>query len=146
MITHSFYFLDTGYFSGAIVVGHKPDLLPQGMGLVEGDWPSDRYRVIDGHAVEYVPPKPELTATHDHEWDPVAWKWRPVPTVQGLWQLVRQERDRRIAASDWTELPSVRALHSAQWAAAWDVYRQALRDITEQLDPHTIEWPEPPEA
>jgi hypothetical protein len=146
MITHSFYFLETGMFTGAVVVGPKPENLPPGRGLVEGDWPADRYRVVNGQPVQYVPDKPPLTETHDHEWDPVAWRWNPVPTVAGLWQLIRHERARRIAVTDWTELPSVRALHGAQWAAAWDGYRQALRDITGQSDPNAIQWPDPPEA
>jgi hypothetical protein len=46
--------------------------------------------------------------------------------------------------SDWTQLPDVQ-LTTAQ-VDAWKVYRQALRDITDQPDyPTTIIWPTIPE-
>jgi hypothetical protein len=46
--------------------------------------------------------------------------------------------------SDWTQLPDVQ-LTTVQ-VDAWKVYRQALRDITEQPNwPNTIIWPVIPE-
>ena len=53
----------------------------------------------------------------------------------------RSERDRRLAASDWTQLPDV-AIANRQ---AWAVYRQSLRDVTLQANfPTDIIWPAPP--
>lgn len=39
------------------------------------------------------------------------------------------ERNRRLAITDWTELPSVVSLNGAEWSLAWQEYRQALRDM-----------------
>jgi len=60
---------------------------------------------------------------------------------------LRFERDKRIAASDWVELPSVVALHDSTWVSAWAVYRQALRDLPNQpnLDLDNIVYPTPPQ-
>lgn len=54
---------------------------------------------------------------------------------------VRQDRDRRLAASDWTQLPDVPLANREAWA----VYRQALRDVTEQVGfPFDVVWPASP--
>jgi hypothetical protein len=46
--------------------------------------------------------------------------------------------------SDWTQLSDVDL--TAEQKQAWAVYRQALRDITEQAGfPETIDWPVPPQ-
>jgi hypothetical protein len=53
---------------------------------------------------------------------------------------VRQERNTKLAASDWTQLAD-----STADKAAWAEYRQALRDITAQAGfPWTIDWPAQP--
>lgn len=55
------------------------------------------------------------------------------------WAGVRQERNRLLSESDWTQTPDATADKQA-----WLVYRQALRDITTQTDPINIVWPIPP--
>lgn len=74
------------------------------------------------HAAPYVPPPP--------------------PTTEELAADVRAERNRLLAASDWTQLPDVpEALRSA-----WAIYRQALRDIPQQSGfPASVVWPSKPE-
>lgn len=57
------------------------------------------------------------------------------------WANVRQERNARLAACDWTQLPD-----TPVDSLAWAEYRQALRDITEQASPFTITWPLEPGA
>ena len=52
------------------------------------------------------------------------------------WVVVRADRDKRLAESDWTQLPDSSAV-----SADWTTYRQALRDITTQTDPFDITWP-----
>ena len=53
---------------------------------------------------------------------------------------VRSERDRLLAASDWTQLPDVNVDN-----VAWTAYRQLLRDITEQAEfPNVVVWPTKP--
>lgn len=54
---------------------------------------------------------------------------------------VLKYRARKLAESDWTQLPDVPLATKTAWAA----YRQALRDITAQAGyPMTVVWPDPP--
>jgi hypothetical protein len=53
---------------------------------------------------------------------------------------LRAERDRLLAASDWTVLSD-----SPTSTAAWKTYRQALRDLpANTTDPSNPVWPTPP--
>jgi hypothetical protein len=58
---------------------------------------------------------------------------------------IRSERDHRLQMSDWTDLPN--APLTAEKAAEWQTYRQALRDHPGQSDRISTlpEWPTPPE-
>jgi len=55
---------------------------------------------------------------------------------------LRDERNRRLLASDWTQIPD-----APVDAKAWAAYRQALRDLPATIDDPTaeVEWPTPPE-
>jgi hypothetical protein len=56
------------------------------------------------------------------------------------WQQLRIERDRLLAASDWTVLGD-----SPTPTAAWKTYRQQLRDLpANTTDPFAPIWPTPP--
>jgi hypothetical protein len=57
--------------------------------------------------------------------------------VGAQWTVIRAERNKLLAESDWTQLPDASAD-----ATAWATYRQALRDITTQANPFSIVWPE----
>ena len=61
---------------------------------------------------------------------------------QKQWVEVRGERNARLAACDWTQLPDA-PLTNIQ-TQEWAYYRQALRDITKQVDPFAIMWPVQP--
>ena len=54
---------------------------------------------------------------------------------------LRAERDRRLAASDWTQLPD--AL-TAEQRKEWAAYRKALRDLPKASDPFASVWPVSP--
>ena len=67
--------------------------------------------------------------------------------------LLREERDRRIATSDWRIVKAKET--STNIPAAWKTYRQALRDLpasstpklidnTNFLDMSSVTWPTPP--
>jgi len=60
-------------------------------------------------------------------------------------ELATQARDKRntlLTASDWTQVADAPVDQTA-----WATYRQALRDITDQVGfPETITWPAEPEA
>jgi hypothetical protein len=56
--------------------------------------------------------------------------------VSYKWSDIRAQRDELLLASDWTQLADAPVDD-----LAWAVYRQALRDITQQADPFSIVWP-----
>ena len=57
------------------------------------------------------------------------------------WKKLRVERDVRLAACDWTQLPD-----SPTDQSAWAAYRQRLRDLPAVTsDPFTAVWPIPPD-
>jgi hypothetical protein len=53
------------------------------------------------------------------------------------WQVVRNQRNQMLKDTDWTQVAD-----SPVDKTAWALYRQALRDITQQPDPFNITWPE----
>ena len=61
--------------------------------------------------------------------------------LDNQWKLIRQDRNQRLTESDWTQMLDVLAYASFDFKDDWRVYRQALRDITNQSDPFSIEWP-----
>lgn len=70
-----------------------------------------------------------------------------VDRVRLALERLRAERDRRLAESDWTQLPD--SPLSPDKRRAWAAYRQALRDLPahltdEQVLAGDILWPEPP--
>lgn len=56
--------------------------------------------------------------------------------VSNEWAVIRQQRNRLLAESDWTQLAD-----SPADKDKWALYRQELRDITTQQDPFSIIWP-----
>ena len=66
----------------------------------------------------------------------------PAVTADQEWERVRATRNRRLAATDWTQLPDVPM--TVERRQQWVTYRQALRDVTDQPDPFNIVWPAPP--
>ena len=58
------------------------------------------------------------------------------------WELIRRKRDQLIAATDWRILPD--APTTPEMRALLIEYRQALRDVTDQVHPEEIVWPTSP--
>ena len=96
--------------------------VPDGYSWVEGEADSRTHIVSDGLVV-----KKSQSIIDDME-------------NARLARYARGERDKRLQSSDWTQVPDAPVDQ-----AAWQVYRQALRDITEQEGfPLDITWPVPP--
>jgi hypothetical protein len=63
------------------------------------------------------------------------------PDDETLTARMRHQRDRLLAASDWSQLPDAPCDH-----AAWADYRQALRDFPATWTPGpTANFPDPPQ-
>lgn len=69
----------------------------------------------------------------------------PVVSESAQWASVREKRDLLLIASDWTDTYSAPTRLGQELYDAWQVYRQNLRDITNQPDPFNIIWPTPPQ-
>lgn len=59
---------------------------------------------------------------------------------ESQWSSIRSVRNQKLSNCDWTQLAD-----APVDALKWAVYRQELRDITTQLDPFNITWPQEPE-
>ncbi|AIN15763.1 MULTISPECIES: tail fiber assembly protein [Yersinia pseudotuberculosis complex] len=59
------------------------------------------------------------------------------------WADIKQERDRRIRDSDWTQLADISL--TKEQKTDWKTYRQLLRDIPQTYkQPDDVVWPELP--
>ena len=73
-------------------------------------------------------------------WSDGQWTW----DTEKFLDLVRQERDKKLYQSDWTQVADAPVDSSA-----WATYRQALRDFPSTIDPSTasledLVWPTSP--
>lgn len=62
--------------------------------------------------------------------------------TESKWEEVRVERNRLLSETDYTQLSDTPIISTSRTAFA--TYRQALRDVTSQLDPYNIAWPTMP--
>lgn len=69
--------------------------------------------------------------------------WQLQQSAGDAWTRVRRQRDDLLAATDWRVVRAQE--HGLPLDPVWIAYRQALRDITLQTDPHNIIWPQTPE-
>ena len=60
--------------------------------------------------------------------------------IENKWEEIREIRNELLKDCDWTQLGDI----PSETKAAWQSYRQELRDITTQSNPFNIEWPVKP--
>lgn len=71
--------------------------------------------------------------------DEIIAAWPAAKNARFL-ELLRRERNNRLEASDWTQMPDA-PVDQGSWAE----YRQALRDLpANTTDPENPVWPTPP--
>jgi len=65
----------------------------------------------------------------------------PPPPKEEIMERLRRERDRLLAASDFSQMPDIQFTDSQR--EAWATYRQQLRDIPALWadDPASVVWP-----
>lgn len=116
----------------------KPFTPPEGYAAVAAS-----PRPADSHTVNVAEGKPQLT---NGIW---VQRWVTVPAKQEQVEFrskrqaeaVRTQRNAKLAASDWTQLPDVPGQNRVAWAA----YRQVLRDLPAQEGfPWQVDWPVAP--
>ena len=61
------------------------------------------------------------------------------PDIEGMSNSIRQQRNKLLAESDWTQVKDISDSISTTYA----IYRQKLRDLPEQNEfPFSVTWPE----
>jgi len=70
-----------------------------------------------------------------------SWNIDPKPDSD-CWNCIRSQRNVKLRLCDWTQLPDSPLSPSEK--LEYQNYRQALRDITLQLDPKSVIWPTEP--
>lgn len=94
---------------------------------------SGPHKVVNGKAIALTP---DEIAEHDA----LAVAHEAACPARALADL-REQRNARLAASDWTQAPDAPTAD----VAAWKVYRQALRDLPAQWTyPNAVLWPTAP--
>jgi hypothetical protein len=90
----------------------------------------------------------EWDSTHTNELDKAALlnsnKVESLLTDAQKLAWIVDERNKRLASCDWTQLPDVIILHDDVWLNNWRVYRQALRDLPASVDINSPMYPIPP--
>lgn len=120
-----------------------PPAAPQGLAAV---WQDEAWALVEDHRGRqgWLDGQP-MTIT---DFGPLPGGWSdaaPEPTSAELAAQVRAERDARLGACDWTQLPDA-PLDDAQ-RAAWAACRQELRDVPQQPGfPVAVQWPEAPQG
>jgi len=90
---------------------------------------------------DFHPPDIWLTEFEELPEDLDSWEWADA----NKWAYIRYWRQGMLIWSDWTALRDVTLSESEQ--QAWQVFRQALRDLPEQTsDPEQLVPPTPPEG
>jgi hypothetical protein len=93
-----------------------------------------RTRIVDGQVVK-------LTEAENAARDIEEQAWADASFDRAMLQL-RQERNQKLAVTDW------RALSDQTLSPEWLGYRQALRDLTQDLetieDVNSVVWPSEP--
>lgn len=87
-----------------------------------------------------LPPQPAPYYVFDYS----TKQWVDGRTTDSQWELIRQERNTKLAESDWTDTYSAPQRLGQSTYESWQTYRQGLRDVTLQPDPFNIVWPEAP--
>lgn len=112
----------------------------QGPNVIEGEGTTHTHWVDMG--TRQLIKKPVKDSKY-HVWDYRRRRW--VMDEKLAWSEVRFKRNGMLTASDWVELPSSKRRLTLAAQNAWDVYRQALRDLTSQPNPLRIDWPRVPQ-
>lgn len=116
---YTIYNIVSGEISRIVICNDPTEQLNEGESYIDGEFSDINYIISDGQAV--VKPVP----TFDAELAALA---------------IRIKRNKLLLACDYTQLPDISA-NKTDWA----IYRQALRDITNQETfPENVVWPVAP--
>ncbi|TAF13949.1 MAG: hypothetical protein EAZ74_04830 [Alphaproteobacteria bacterium] len=129
-------YIPNGQITKVVGCDNVQDQLSENEAYIEGNYPDDKYYIVDGFAV-LMPSKPSEYCVFNYK----TKQWVDPRTPETQWPIVRAERNRKLQACDWTQLSDI----PLETKMLWETYRQELRDITNQPDPFNVIWPTKPE-
>jgi len=136
MISVTYYKKSTGEIVSCVSLSDLVEIesnQPDECNHIEGTYDGRFFWVVNGELQE-KPPSPGNFYVFDY----MTGEW--VPDDETAWAIFKSERNLRLAACDWTQVPDAPVDHQA-----WAVYRQQLRDLPENTeDPRHPVWPTPP--
>tara|TARA_B100000035_G_scaffold122857_1_gene104553 strand:+ start:728 stop:1018 length:291 start_codon:yes stop_codon:yes gene_type:complete len=92
------------------------------------------YKVVNGERIKF-------TAEEEKARDAEVKEWLDGQSKRDL-NLLREDRNSKLAETDWMSLPDAPTMSDA-----WKKYRQDLRDITKTYkSPKDVKWPTKPDA
>ena len=101
----------------------------------------DNFWVDSAHTLRTRSSKP----SRFHIWQDEQWVEDAATRLAADSDTVRTKRNQLLTDSDWTDTLSAKTRLGDAKYAEWQVYRQALRDITIQPGfPTNVVWPTPP--
>jgi hypothetical protein len=142
--TYSFYNMDTGELAPFTISCSSDQLknnVPENHKPIAGDYDSksQKYCLVQRCIIDAIPPSPGPNYT----WDTGLRVWVYVKQLSDYAKEVTDDRDKRLAATDWMVTRQVET--GILVPLAWSIYRKALRDITLQSGfPMSVEWPVEP--
>ena len=100
-------------------------------------------------ALAVLAPK-AMWSVRDNDYEKIEWYSEDFekPTKEALeakvqelllnepYAVLREVRDWYLKESDWTQSADIRSIRGPEWCAAWDSYRQELRDLTTTCTPY----------
>lgn len=107
-MTHHFYRLDTGLFTGATYAGESGALAantPAGCGSISGvvDRLAQRVDLQSGAIIDWKPPAPADNTNRTWTWDAGSKRWLPVSTLTAVkadkWEQIKAERAVRLSGT-----------------------------------------------
>ena len=104
--------------------------------LVDNEVDPKTNRVVSG-SVQPLPPQPGLH--YEFNYSSGAWEYDRAMALADVTAV----RNALLVASDWTQMVDVPMQNDKR--VEWQVYRQQLRDITDQPNLENIIWPTPPQ-
>lgn len=99
------------------------------------------YQILEDYVIETI----KIVELTDQEKDERFQKRK-----EDFYSGLRQERNRRLTESDWTQVLDLQNMKSQEWRSAWLSYRQQLRDLPsryeniQNYEMAVIQWPEQP--
>jgi hypothetical protein len=102
--------------------------------LLDSEIDPEAYYVVSGK-IQPLPINPNLGPYYEFDYIEKTWKYNRNRALADIVAV----RNTLLQSSDWTQIYDVPM--SDESRSAWQIYRQALRDITNQEDLSNIIWP-----